>query len=36
MNYLVDGIEINVVLKYVVECGVNVVGLNCYYGLYYM
>ena len=31
-NYLVDGTEINEALKYVVECGANVVGLNCHHG----
>ena len=35
-NYLVDGTEINAALKYVVECGANVVGLNCHHGPHHM
>ena len=35
-NYLVDGTEINEALKYVVECGANVVGLNCHHGPHHM
>ena len=35
-NYLVDGTEINDALKQLVECGANVVGLNCHHGPHHM
>ena len=35
-NYLVDGTEINEALKQLVECGANVVGLNCHHGPHHM
>ncbi|OFO40308.1 bifunctional homocysteine S-methyltransferase/methylenetetrahydrofolate reductase [Staphylococcus hominis] len=35
-NYLVDGTEINEALKHLIECGANVVGLNCHHGPHHM
>ncbi|MDS3888154.1 bifunctional homocysteine S-methyltransferase/methylenetetrahydrofolate reductase [Staphylococcus hominis] len=35
-NYLVDGTEINDALKHLIECGANVVGLNCHHGPHHM
>ena len=35
-NYLVDGTEINEAFKQLVECGANVVGLNCHHGPHHM
>ena len=35
-NYLVDGTEINEALKQLVECGADVVGLNCHHGPHHM
>lgn len=35
-NYLVDGTEINEALKHIIECGANVVGLNCHHGPHHM
>ncbi|QJX54768.1 bifunctional homocysteine S-methyltransferase/methylenetetrahydrofolate reductase [Staphylococcus warneri] len=35
-NYLVDGTPINDALKQLVECGVDIVGLNCHHGPHHM
>ena len=35
-NYLVDGTEINEAFRQLVECGANVVGLNCHHGPHHM
>ncbi|PTE74501.1 bifunctional homocysteine S-methyltransferase/methylenetetrahydrofolate reductase [Staphylococcus devriesei] len=35
-NYLVDGTEINEAFKQLIECGANVVGLNCHHGPHHM
>lgn len=35
-NYLVDGTPINDALKQLVECGADIVGLNCHHGPYHM
>ncbi|MCJ1657216.1 bifunctional homocysteine S-methyltransferase/methylenetetrahydrofolate reductase [Staphylococcus sp. NRL 16/872] len=35
-NYLVDGTEINEALKQLVECGADIVGLNCHHGPHHM
>nr|WP_272106733.1 bifunctional homocysteine S-methyltransferase/methylenetetrahydrofolate reductase [Staphylococcus sp. NRL 22/194] len=35
-NYLVNGTEINEALKQLVECGADIVGLNCHHGPHHM
>lgn len=35
-NYLVDGTPINDALKQLVECGADIVGLNCHHGPHHM
>lgn len=35
-NYLVDGTPINDALKHLVECGADIVGLNCHHGPHHM
>lgn len=35
-NYLVDGTPINDTLKQLVECGADIVGLNCHHGPHHM
>lgn len=35
-NYLVDGTTINDALKQLVECGADIVGLNCHHGPHHM
>lgn len=35
-NYLVNGTDINSALKSIVDCGANIVGLNCHHGPHHM